>query len=344
MTAPLGPPLLLGNPAVQHSARSLRLMLASLFRPTGAAGVAAFSGILPGGPGAEGELTLLSPTLLRVNPGTFLVQGGQAADQGTYVVPNTTARDLALPGRDGSQYRRCLVVCEVLDSQAMGVPPDAGNDFAQLRIVQGPLSGSAVPPLPAMEQPTYLALGEVAVPPTSATGAAVTISPYLFSAALRGGIHVIPFAEGDAPRHRGQYRDHPTRGLQRGVAAGGLWETVEPRTSHLGSDVGADGTATTDRAIINMDITVPVDLPPGRRIRYSGDVYVETGADVNPKVSFHGGRAARTLPVIGSFKGDIHIEYFDNDLTPGYRQVQLRLDAVGGTARYCVPRLHATIV
>lgn len=345
-TVNLGAPLFLGNPAIEHPAQTLRQMLAALFMPpSGDSGAEVQPGLLPGTSGHRGELILTSPTALQVNPFMAVVQGTHSTVQGAYVIPNAVPRSLAVTGRDGSQYRRSRLVVQVLDSAAAGVTPDATNDRAQLSLIDGALTASADPALPATPD-NSLTLGEVFIPPTSASGAAVTVTATAPPTALRGGVLVVDEGATSSGyvRWRGQLRDHETRGLQR-VSTAGEYETVAPRQAHLGSDSGADvGDITTDQAIINMTITVPDDLPPGRRIRYSGVAYCVWGSGVQPRLTFHGGRGARQINDTPANRCDLHIEYYDPDLTPGSRQVQLRADAVGGAMAVHEPRLHATIV
>lgn len=342
-TVDLGAPWLLGNPAAPTPAQTLRQIIAALFLPpSGDAGVQVQGGLLPGTAGNRGELTVTSPTNLRVNPFQAVVQGSLSTLQGAYLVPNGTQRNLTITGRDGSQWRRALLLVEVLDSAAAGTP--GSGDVARLSLLDGGLGSTSAVALPAAPA-NSLAVGEVLIPPTSASGSSVTVTPYTIPTSLRGGVLVVEeeHTKTQFVRWRGQVRHHPSRGLQV-VSAAGEYETVAVRQAHLGSDTGADGTATVDAAIINMDIVVPADLPPGRRIRYSGDVFVVCPAGVQPKLSFQGGLGARQISRNSGFDTDMHVEYFDTNLTPGYRQVQLRLDAVGGSIDYYDPRLHATIV
>jgi len=332
-----------GDPSIAHSARLLRTALVSASYIGDAGDGTLRSGLLPGPDGADGTVDVLTSTSARVRKFHAVVQGTHSLTQGGYVCSLIADATLDLPDRDASLYRRSLLAVRVLDSQAAGVAADGSNNAGELALLTGPLAASAA--ASALPDPgaNALNLGYFTSPPVGV--GSVTFTPYEHRAAHRGGILVVA-ATGDVdlgPAHRGHYRDHPTRGLQRGLADGGAWETVSPRTRHLGSDTGADGTATVDAAIVNLTVTVPADLPSTARLRYTGDAFVVCPAGVHPKLSFHGGRGAREIDR-GTITSDLHIEYYDSDLTPGNRNVQLRADAVGGEMDYYAPRLHVSIV
>lgn len=223
MTVPLGNPFALGaGPTVLTSARTDRLALGASFLP-GAAPLAARPGFLYGPPGTMGDLTLLTDVLLRVAPFLAVVQGTHATDQGQYIVPNETTRDLAVPAKDAAQFRRALIVVRVADSFAAGVATSAATDGSWLEILPGPLAASN-PALPATPANALLA-GELSIPST-ASGQPVTLTRYNPRTVARGGI--LPVVAGDvtAPAYDELYRSHPTLGLQRGLA--GAWTTPNP--------------------------------------------------------------------------------------------------------------------
>lgn len=218
MTIPLGNPFALGATGVPNSARFDRIALAASFRPSTAA-VGITSGFLIGAPNTQGESTLVSDTLLRLQPFTAIVQGTHNSQQGQYVVPNGTQRDLTVPTKDASLFRRALVVVRVADSLEAGVASSATTDGAFLEVLSGTLAASnpALPATPA----NALLVGELSVP-SVASGQPVTWTPYNPRTGVRGGILPVyndaidRTGHGGAPGlFTGEYRDHPTRGLQR---------------------------------------------------------------------------------------------------------------------------------
>lgn len=222
MTVPLGNPFALGQTAIPTSARTDRIAMGASFRPSAAAlGIA--SGFLYGPAGTMGDLTLLTDTLLRVDPFVAVVQGTHAADQGQYIVPNNATRDLAVPAKDASLFRRALVVVRVADSFAAGVASSAATDGSWLEVIPGPLVASN-PALPSMAAyANYLLAGELSIP-SIASGLPVTLTKYNPRTTSRGGILPVTATDTTPPGFDEQYRSHPTLGLQRGV--GGAWRTV----------------------------------------------------------------------------------------------------------------------
>lgn len=223
MTAALGNPFALGATGVQTTARYDRLALGASFRP-GTAALAAVSGVLVGPAGTMGDLTLLSDTLLRTDPFLAVVQGTHNTQQGQYLVPNVTQRDLAVPAKDASLFRKALVRVRVADSLEAGVASSASTDGAWLEVVSGDLAASN-PALPAVG-PNALALGELSIP-SSGSGQPVTLTRYNPRTGSRTGILPVPSTDTAAPAFDGQYRDHPVRGLERGQGA--AWEPVSNR-------------------------------------------------------------------------------------------------------------------
>ncbi len=213
----LSPPRVLGATGQRLSARLLRLTDAAKWRPSGS-GVGVLSGLVAGPAGSVGELSLVNATTLNVNPFFAVIQGTRSATQGAYEVPNDALVTLAVTGQDASLYRRSLVVVGVDDSEAAGVASSATTDRARLYILDGPLSSTTPAPLPALP-PDSLDLGEISIPPTGQT---VTLTPYNPRTGARSGI--LPVFNDTSTRpghgaatgaHVGQYRDHPTRGLER---------------------------------------------------------------------------------------------------------------------------------
>lgn len=228
MTHALANPYALGATDVVTTTRTDRLSLGATFRPASAA-LAAVSGFLAGPGGTQGELTLLTDALLRVNPFTAVVQGTRSRVQGQYVVTSGQQVDLAVPAKDASQARRALIVVRVGDSLEAGVASSPTTDGAWLEIVPGSLAASN-PVLPSTP-PDSFAAGELTIP-SAASGQPVTLTRYNPRTTMRGGILPVlagptittPGYEGAPGTYRGEYRDHPTNGPERWT--GDTWERV----------------------------------------------------------------------------------------------------------------------
>lgn len=232
----LSPPFALGAAGQVLSGKLLRLSLGAAYR-NAAAGVQAVAGCLYGPAGTMGELTLNSNTSLTVGPFRAVVQQTQDVTQGPYLVVNdasvtaTTAVVAGLPtmpAQDASQFRRAYVAVYVADSQVSGVASSGVTDRSVLDILPGALAASAgVAAYPAVPANALL-LGELLIPPV---GQAVTLTAYNPRTTTRGGILPViadganrPGHDGDLGLHLGQYRDHPTHGLQRWNVTLGIWE------------------------------------------------------------------------------------------------------------------------
>lgn len=220
----LTPPFALGAAGQALSGRLLRLSLGATFRPA-ATGVQVVSGVLAGPPNTQGELTLAGG-VLTAQPFRAVIQSALDATAGSYEVINDAAYTFpALTAQHASQYRRSLVVVRVDDSQVSGVASTATTDRAVLEVLDGALAASAgatVLPTPAG---SWLALGELLIPPVGQT---ITVTPYNPRTTTRGGIlpvladgSAITGHDGVAPGFDGQVRWHPTYGLQGGRA--GVW-------------------------------------------------------------------------------------------------------------------------
>jgi hypothetical protein len=201
------------------SGRLGRLALGAAFRPA-ATGVQVISGVLAGPANTMGELALPSNTQLTVQPFRAVIQSALDATAGSYLVPNDAVVTLAVTAQNATLFRRSMVVVRVDDSQVSGVASSGTTDRAVLEIIDGALAASAV--AAALPTPTgsWLALGEILIPPTGQT---VTVTPYNPRTGLRHGIQPGIVVDGatttghdGAPGSTvGQYRDHPTLGLQR---------------------------------------------------------------------------------------------------------------------------------
>lgn len=232
------------------SGRLQRLALGAAWRP--AAGVQVVSGVLAGPPNTQGELSLAG-NVLTVQPFRAVLQSSLDATAGSYLVPNDAPVSFTMTAQHASQFRRALVVVRVDDSQVSGVASTATTDRAVLEVLDGGLAASAgatVLPTPAG---SWLALGEVLIPPVGQT---VTVTPYNPRTTTRGGIlpvladgSTITGHDGAAGAFDGQYRHHPAEGLQAWSAArtawDGGWTAYTPVwTANNGTPVLGNGTLT----------------------------------------------------------------------------------------------------
>lgn len=285
MTSPsplsIGGPWSLGDPSVLHTARMDRLALGVNYRPSATA-LGAVSGIVHGPTGSVGALTLVSDTVLRVDPFVAVIQGTHNTRQGQYTVPNEQQRDLAIVAKDASLTRRSLIVVRVADSDEAGVAPSATTNGAWIERLDGTAvaSNAALPTLPA----NTLALGELTIP-SVASGQPVQLTPYNPRTGARHGILPVFADTSTVPGHGsapgtfiGEYRDHPTLGLQRWD--GSAWQTIPS------GDTGR----------INVTPTAPITVGPG------GMYYRRVGktVEVNVDSSYSGAYSANfvlfTLP------------------------------------------------
>lgn len=195
----LTPPFALGAAGQVLSGKVLRHAVGAAWRPSSAV-LGAVSGVVQGPAGSMMELTLLTPTSARVNPGTAVIQGTFATDQGQYVVTNDAAVTVTWSGQSASQYRRALIIAEAADSQVAGVASSPTTDRAILRVVEGNLSPTGPGALPALPA-TALALGEVSIPPTGQT---VTLTPYNPRTVARGGVQPVFDDTSTVPGHGGE--------------------------------------------------------------------------------------------------------------------------------------------
>jgi hypothetical protein len=241
----LTPPYALGAAGQVLSARLLRLSLGAAFRP--AAGVQVTSGVLAGPSNTMGELSLASG-VLTVQPFRAVIQSALDATAGPYVVPNDATVTFGTTAQHASQYRRSLVVVRVDDSQVSGVASSATTDRAVLEVLDGPLAASQAATTLPTPAGSWLALGEILIPPVGQT---VTLTPYNPRIGMRHGIQsgiiadgsTIAGHDGQVGAHVDQFRAHPTRGIERWN--GTAWVEGDTGWSQTGTNsptaVGADG-------------------------------------------------------------------------------------------------------
>jgi hypothetical protein len=224
--AVISPPYLLGAGGQVLSGRLGRLALGATFRPA-ATGMQVVSGVLAGPPNTQGELSLVGTTLT-VQAFRAVIQSALDATAGSYLVPNDAPVTFTTTAQHASQFRRSLIAVRVDDSQVSGVASSSTTDRATLEVLDGALAVSqaaAVLPTPAG---SWLALGEILIPPAGQT---VTLTPYNPRTGMRHGIlpvladgSTITGHDGAPGTAVGQYRDHPVRGLERWD--GTLWSPV----------------------------------------------------------------------------------------------------------------------
>lgn len=259
------PPFALQNitlVASGHTAQNDRLNLGSAFA-AGAAALSGRSGMLVGPAGGRGEVSLLSNVLVRVAPFRAVIQGTRNAAQGQYLVANDANVDLAVAAQAASTSRRDLVIVNVRDT---AYAPDT-LDSAAVQVVTGTAAASnpADPALGGVNLGNYFILGTLVVPPT---GTAVTFTPAVSPLTVSaGGIRPADTADTVAPLFDGQYRDHPTRGLERGIGGGWAapvalsWVDILRSTTY--SQATTVGSAYVSLPSLDVNLT---GLPPGRAI------------------------------------------------------------------------------
>lgn len=217
----LTPPHALGAAGQVLSGRLLRLSLGAVFRPAGS-GVQVVSGVLAGPANTQGELSLAG-NLLTVQAFRAVIQSALDATAGSYEVINDAAYTFpALTAQHATQFRRSLVVARVDDSQVSGVASSSTTDRATLEVIDGPLAASlALTTLPTPAG-SWLALGEVGIPPT---GQPYTLTPYNPRTTIRGGI--LPLL---------------TEAAILALPAASLWQGFRASAADTGADGVWDGT------------------------------------------------------------------------------------------------------
>lgn len=202
-------------PAEDH-----RLNHAGLWAPSslpGAAALAVQNGIV-WGPGNPGAVTVVAGGV-NINPFHAIVQGSRSGVQGVFELTSDAVEFRAITAASSTQYRKGRLGIRVYDQGA-----GAAKDDWDIEVLYGAAAATAgaatLPPLPL--DSTWFELRTFDV---SNTGA-ITLSGTTPRTTGRGGI--LPVEAGDVTPGAvaGQYRDHPTNGLERwtGIA----WERVRP--------------------------------------------------------------------------------------------------------------------
>lgn len=215
-------------------------LITAYFQPSSTSGLHGMGGVLPAPPGFMGEVTLLGPEAILVNPARWVVPGTQSGVQGDYVVCNDAAAERVIGPRDPTLTRIDRLVVQVRDT---AYTPNEGVDDPDVRVIPGVPSatGAVAPDVPA----NALSLGTISVP---TAGGTVTFTPVVLSQQVPvGGIRPVRLSESLLAAlggHEGQFRDHPQWGLQRWSQASGLWDdTIIDRLRF--NNVGDVGPTTT---------------------------------------------------------------------------------------------------
>lgn len=220
-----------GLPAEDHR------LIRAFWHPASTTGLHGFPGVLAAPPGYVGEVTLLTAGTVRTNPGRWIVPGSQAGTQGDYLIVNDAPADRAIGAQDATLTRLDRLVVQVRDT---AYTPNEGVDDADVRVLPGTpaLTGATVPALP----PNSINLGTITVPPTPGV---VTFTPAVLpmQVALGGILPMFAADPGGNGAYVGQYREHPTLGLQRWN--GTTWSSVPMDRLRLLSAADLSLTSTT---------------------------------------------------------------------------------------------------
>lgn len=198
-------------PAEDH-----RLNRAALWTPAGSSGtpLRARGGVAPGN--GAGVVTATAGGV-NIAPGTAVVPGSVTGVQGVYECTWDAAEFRAATAASSSTYRQIMVVCHVYDS----LNGDTKDDW-DLEVVLGAgastLATTVVPAIPA----NSVVLASGSVDPAGN----VSVVPTGNAQVARGGILPVAVADTAAGSYTGQYRDHPTLGLQRWDGA--AWGQPQP--------------------------------------------------------------------------------------------------------------------
>lgn len=204
----------LGTAGGVVSAQDHRLAISSLLMPLSTGALDTRTGVFPG-PGWSTIITGTSATgTMTVNVGVFQSATARSSAGGAYLGPTQEAAiTVNIATAPASNSRIDVVYVKQQDADATVLTPD-GTTTPIVGVVTGTAAASpAKPGLPigALELGTVT----VAAGATSTAGAGVTIANTARSAVAAGGIAPIRSGDSAAGAYVGQYRDHPTSGLQR---------------------------------------------------------------------------------------------------------------------------------
>ena len=157
-----------------------------------------------------------------VDPFHVVIQGSLGSAQGSYEFVSDAVEFRAITAASGTEFRRGYAIARVYDQ----INPGTGTvqDLPAIEVFYGPNAATAgaatLPTLPA----NSVALQEFAVSNTGMiTLVAASRAPWVTA---RGGIQPVDATDVVAGAYVGQYRDHPTSGLQRWD--GTVWRDAAP--------------------------------------------------------------------------------------------------------------------
>lgn len=211
-------------PAEDH-----RLNHAALWAPSsvpGAAPLAVQSGIVPG-PGNPGAVTVVAGGVT-VNPFHAVVQGTRSGVQGVFELTSDASEFLAITAASASTYRKGRIGLRIRD-QLNGATADDWDLVVLYGAAAATAGAATLPAVPA--DSTWFELRTFDV---SNTGA-ITLSGTTARTAPRGGILQVEAGDVTPGILVGQYRDHPTQGLQRWNGAAWVSAVDKPRCTVIRS-------------------------------------------------------------------------------------------------------------
>jgi hypothetical protein len=259
--AVINPPSYLQNLAT-HTAQVDRLAsVGGLLLPSAAGELRARGGVRMAG---DYNVTAAATPNMTVNVAAGIAfVAGQAAVAGTYTVGNDGVVNLAVSAANATLPRNDLVVLRVRDSFYSGT-----IDSADLFVLAGTAAASPVDPTPSVGA-SYLILARISVGAgvTSITSGAIT----MLARPVQAGGSILPVTTTDttAGLYDGQYRDHPTRGLERWDATNSRWvsPTLQTWVDMLRNTTYSAATTVGSAyaSLPSLDVNAS-GLPPGREI------------------------------------------------------------------------------
>lgn len=194
-------------PAEDH-----RLNHAGLWLPDTAKGPLGVRSGVVWGPGTPGGVTVVAGGL-QVAPFHAVIQGTVNGVQGPYEVTSDATEFRAVTAASSTEFRRGYLVARVRDQISAADTTDDWTIFPEYGAPAATAGAAQLPNVP----PNSVVLREFAV---SNTGV-ITLAGRTPRTGPRHGILPVDPADTTLPSYDGQYRDHPTRGLERGAA--GAW-------------------------------------------------------------------------------------------------------------------------
>jgi hypothetical protein len=218
---------------------------------------------------------------VNVAAGLGYVPQGQSALGSAYAFPNDGTVVLTVPAAHATLPRRDLIVARVRDAFYTG-----SQNQGSIELITGTAASTpADPTLPA--DSSYLVLARIAVPANGSGTVAVAnanITNLAVPVQLVNAITPIDAADNIPGLYNGQYRDHPTLGLQRWN--GTQWDDPNPWQSYPVQWLAAGGNPTLGNGTLQGRYR-----RQGRTVTFS--VYLKHGSSTLGGI----GSYAFTLPV-----------------------------------------------